>query len=738
MRSEVKERLIYELGRNKHQNPVEVDFGLTFTDYSGVTAIGEVLEVTTGTAGTWTFCINNKHEDYGPGTRFIPLGTNYHFAHKCQTQKPKGRDYTTLQGQTEATLMIGPGSEYGFTCPFYIMVEKGVFKKGDSFQVTVGDRSKGSKGSETYWTVTTGHIYLIVESEEKIKTSKTSVTVMGKPHSDVRYIRSLLPTVIGKNEPFDVLIAVYDRNSNIIEDFQGTIQLEGTEGFNNLPSVLAFSKINKGVVRISGVSCHEEGVKRFRAKQENHDQIYFSNPLKVLCEPQKRVFWGDLHAHGWGDRSMYIMSADDEKMDPFGRHFQAHEQCALDFCATGPMSLPRINAQEIWDTYQRACRHYHKENKYIPFLSYESHPEKREGDRNIIFQSLDEPLPPLYETPLSCLEAIYNRDDVIFEVHIGGSTPKWDTYDCSSDSMVEVISGFGNAEWLMQKALGLGKRFSVCGCTDLHAGLQGGPRAVETGRGRNGKILYQRDCAYGGGPLTASVTDKLTRGSLWDSFMKGRTYATSGARIYIDFTWNGSMSGETGKIKRSNEFRLCCHGTADLDRIDIICGTRVIRTYRPEGMDFELTDTVSSDLLTGEWVYVRVRQTDEHYGITTPVWLETGMERWNEGVYRFKEDTSEQAKKYLPDLLEYLRDNEDIDKWHDIKPLAVVKQENAMCALFSGIYENTPVTLRWFYEFEMPKFRMDYGTLDNGIQDDECGRRYDRAVVGGHKTVKVL
>ncbi|NLY98788.1 MAG: hypothetical protein GX082_15470, partial [Clostridiaceae bacterium] len=705
MQSEVKERLIYELSNGICRFPAAVDLNITFIDSHQEKKTGKVLDVITGTKGTWTFHVENFHGDFGPETRFIPLATNYHFAHKCQTQKPKGRDYTTIQACTDAKLQIGPGSRYGFTCPFYIEVEEGVFKKGDSFTVTVGDRSCGSKGSETYWTVTEGTVYLFIEKEDRIETSDyPPVKIFGKPHPEVRYIRTILPTVAAPKEEFDVTVGVYDRNSNIIEDFSGTVILEGTDGFQGLKDRLFFTKADRGTVKIKGISCREEGVKRITARLEEGRQGYLSNPLKVMKNPPYRIYWGDLHAHGRGDRSMYIMSANTEKMNPRNRHYQAHEQCALDFCAVGPMSLPRINAQEIWDEYKAACRDYDKENRYVPFLCYESHPEQREGDRQIIFKSLDEPLPPPYETPLKEVEGVYGkRDDVIMEVHIGGSTPKWDTYDCSMDRMVEVISGFGNAEWLMQKALGLGKKFSVCGCTDLHAGLLGGPRAVEPGRGRNGKILYQRDSAYGSGPLTASLSSILSREQIWASFLEGRTYAVSGARIYVDFAWNGRRFGETVPVENENRFRLCCHGADILERIDIICGARVVRSYRPEKLDFETEDVISSSSLFGEWIYVRVRQKDEHYAITTPIRFETGMEKWNEGVCRFDPDTKEQAAKYLPDLMEYLEHNEDINKWKDIKPLATVKQENSVCALFTGKYENTPVTLRWFYEFEMPK-----------------------------------
>ncbi len=728
MQSNIKETIVLEMSKGINNHPVNFDFEMEFHDLNGNKVEGKKLNVITGTAGSWIFKIVNNQKDYYPGTNFIVLGTNYNFSHKCQTQKPKGRDYTTLKTISQAKLKINPGSQVGFTCPFTVSVEQGVFKKGDSFEVTVGDTSEGSKGSETYWTVSEAKIFLIAEYDQQIDIcDKEPVTILGLPHHEVTYIRVLLPTVVKPQEKFDVLISVYDRNSNIIEDFTDIVLLEDTTGFENICSVTDF-KTNgeKGVIIQPDVFCSVEGVYRIKARLKDSNECFVSNPVKVLEHPKNRVFWGDLHAHGWGDRSMYIMSGNTEKMNPFGRHYQAHKQCRLDFCAIGPMSMPKINAQEIWDTYKQACISYDIQNKYVPFLSYESHPGQREGDRNIFFKHLDEQLPPVYETSLYEVEGLYGkRDDVIMEVHIGGSTPKWDVYQCQSDRMVEVISAFGNAEWLMQKALGLGMKFAVCGCTDLHAGLQGGPRAVETGRGRNGKILFQRDCAYGSGPLTASVTDGLTRNKIWNSFTTGSTYATSGARMYVDFTFNGASMGETVKVTDKMSYSLCCHGTDIIQKIDLICGRNVVATHQPGTADFEISGTVHAKNLNGEWVYLRIKQVDEHYAFTTPVWLNNGNEKWNKAVDRYDEADTKAAEKYLPHLLDYLECNEDILKFKELKPVAVVKQENAKCVLFTGKYENTPIVIRWFYEFEVPKIRIDWGMSDNGIWDDEAVRRYD-------------
>ena len=63
----------------------------------------------------------------------------------------------------------------------------------------------------------------------------------------------------------------------------------------------------------------------------------------------------------------------------------------------------------------------------------------------------------------------------------------------------------------------------------------GGPRAVETFRGRFGYAIpmTQRDSGYGSGPLTAVMAPRLNRDALWQALTTGRTYATTGARILI-------------------------------------------------------------------------------------------------------------------------------------------------------------------------------------------------------------
>ena len=185
--------------------------------------------------------------------------------------------------------------------------------------------------------------------------------------------------------------------------------------------------------------------------------------------------------------------------------------------------------------------------------------------------------------PMPQLESLYDeRDDVILEVHIGGDPPRWDLHRTRRERLLEVSSGFGNAEWLLQKALDLGYRPALCGASDLHLGLMGGPRAVETFRGRFGQStpMQQRDAAYGTGPLTA-ICSSSYRATIYGMRETRRTYATSGARIYLEATANGQPMGAQIPVRDALRIAFSAHACAYIERVDMICGNYRLRSWRP-------------------------------------------------------------------------------------------------------------------------------------------------------------
>jgi hypothetical protein len=338
-----------------------------------------------------------------------------------------------------------------------------------------------------------------------------------------------------------------------------------------------------------------------------------------------------------------------------------------------------------------------------------------------------EPLPPDFAITNSELEAKYgDRDDVIMEVHIGGSTPKWDNYKTKRERMIEISSGFGNAEWMLQKALKVGYRPAVCGCSDLHMGLMGGPRSVEPFRGRFRALMNITDSGYGTGPLTAVMAPELTREQIWHGMTQRATYATTGARIFIDFRCNGRAIGQEMKKGKRVELALECHGTEKIDRIDLISGDYMLHTWLPNALDFSATLDFAGHDVPGDWIYLRVHQVDENFAWTTPIWLDSDYPRWNATERHLEKAAGpgNEAAAYLADVINYLTLEEDITLFKDITPVGIIEQLLAKCALFYCYYgDGHPMAIRWYFEYEIPKIRMDWGWRDFGVKDDEVKQK---------------
>jgi hypothetical protein len=110
---------------------------------------------------------------------------------------------------------------------------------------------------------------------------------------------------------------------------------------------------------------------------------------------------------------------------------------------------------------------------------------------------------------------------------------------------------------------------------------------------------------------------------------KRHVYATSGVRIYLDFKLNGVFMGDEITVSDSESSKVMeveVHGTAPIDRIDIIRSNEVLRSYHPSQWDFEET-FVDDGYSSGEDFYmVRVVQKDGNRAWTSPIWVDLGVE----------------------------------------------------------------------------------------------------------------
>lgn len=307
-----------------------------------------------------------------------------------------------------------------------------------------------------------------------------------------------------------------------------------------------------------------------------------------------RLFWGDAHTNVHGEdpnhppltkeRLRRTLKAAEEHLDflPIAYYpFECYYVKGLLVESCGP----RERFLGDWKLVQEAVAEANKPRKFVTFLGYEWHGDRRRyGDHNVYYlrdyEPLDssESLPELYEN-------LRERRGIAVPHHTGyqvGERGKdWNFFDEELSPFVEIYSSHGSSEgcdtpFPMEYNLSMGPR--VSGGT-VQDGLNRGYKFGIIASGDN-----HRDYpgVWGNG-LMAVFARELTRESLWEAFKKRRVYGVTGDRIRLYFSINGHVMGETFASKYPVEIKVEVVGCHAIDRIEIIKNGRVLYTYNHSG-----------------------------------------------------------------------------------------------------------------------------------------------------------
>ncbi len=670
---------------------LQVSYDFSFTDTVGTCYSGENFSLKAATKGTFTIKITlNESCNKGDGFFFYIL--NGSLAHELQITNEKASNYITCKSDIDVKFIHNvPG--FSNICRVFLQKDG---HKGQQILITISKANSYFTAGQSYFFIE--HFNQLTNQSLPINNTPLIYEVVNR--DELGLLRVLGPTVAIKGKDYSIHVGAFDRCGNLMKNCFDEVIID-----KKVISIINGMAVYKR-------SFNKEKVYRLKAIHNTSGKEFNSNPIVCKENPTQQIFWGDLHAHGWGDKSMHLMHVNSEKISPKARHYQAKMIGRFDFCAVGPMSFPEVNREEIWQEYTKTCNEYDKSGEYIPFLSYEAHPPTG-GDRNIFFKSLKEPLPPLYNIPMYEVDELYNkRDDVFVECHIGGRIPRYEDNLLHRERLCEAISAFGNAEWLLHQTIKNGYKPAVCGCSDLHYGLMGGPKTIEESRGRFFRYFDKRDSAFGTGAITAIVSEKLTRNHLWNSLERRSTYATNDDRIYVDYKVNGQMMGATIEESEQYVIELEIYGSAKIREIAIICGDYEVKKIKPNKLDYINTITLKN--LPGDYLYIKILQENNGFILTSPVYITNQFKKWNaqdEMVIGLRE---KKASKYLNDVITYLTEEGDLAKFNQITPIDIIDESITTCALFNAYLGKKKVSIRWYYEYEVPRIRFDWGFTQNG------------------------
>lgn len=507
-------------------------------------------------AGSWQTCVLTYTAGFAgiDDTGSIKIVCRYATdSGSPQFDDPEAPNYVTASASNGAHLALRYDLKdnrrpWGKT--IHVKVVQGYLKQGETITVTLGDTSGGSPGwRQQTFCEDSFELKVLVDRYatyvyEELPGSPTCRIVPGEP---VRLV-AVAPSLTRPNRKFAIRVKREDLWGNPV----GRPWRISAPGFSA-----------PGAYRIPVVD-PETGLSTE------------TNSVVVSEVPQPQRFWADIHGQseetiGTNSIDSYFRFARDRGFVEISGH-QGN-----DFQIT----------DEFWQQINETTARFNRPGRFIVFPGWEwSGNTGLGGDRNVFFRNeggslfrssralVDRERNSSQDAPdttalFDLLRQRHPDGDVMLIPHVGGRYADLNSHCESLEPVVEVHSAWGTFEWMLEDAFSRGYRVGIVANSDGHKGR---PGASYPGASTFG--------SYGG--LTCVLADELTRDSVWNAYQSRRVYATTGARIFLDFrTDAGHAMGEVISEKEPvPAFQVRVAGTGPIERVEFRNGVRVRKTVR--------------------------------------------------------------------------------------------------------------------------------------------------------------
>lgn len=454
------------------------------------------------------------------------------------------------------------------------------------------------------------------------------------------------PATVAAYEEFSVLVRVEDAYGNVCADFAGEIALGVQPGGVTTPATYSMTPSDGGATRIGPfiAARNAAGPAAITAAAWEHGIAGVSNPIDVVAAGADRIFFGDLHTHAPG-----ALDPGHRPHGPFMAHgvgtyaeaFRyARDVSGLDCVGVAwfppPQSIEAlwsVPRADDWEEYQEIIADYYEPGAFAPLVAIELN-DPTAGHRVILYP--DEGKRVTTSRIEEIWPALAGTGAVVVPHHInvtseGGyqnwRVQDWSRHNAEYQTVLEIaqnrgafetdapggatVLGGGGAS--AQDALAMGHRLGFVGGTDSHHAQPGRNTCSMAG-------VDFHDHVTGG--LTAIVAPELTRAALIQALKERRCYATTGARIVLDFRVDGHGMGDeftAGEPAVAVTARVL--GTAPLATLEMVCNGDVVFTQPGNGRVAEIAETLPIAGDQTSYLYLRVTQNDGHVAWSSPIWV---------------------------------------------------------------------------------------------------------------------
>ncbi len=427
---------------------------------------------------------------------------------------------------------------------------------------------------------------------------------------------ALGPATARPGQPFEIRVSALDRRGNAGARFADAVALTSDPPGLQMPAELRLGENGSAGVR---ATARQPGVYRLHAKTASLKAV--SNPIVVGAAPAQ-IYWADLHGHS---------GLSDGTGTPQDYFRYARDVANLDIVALtdhdhwGVLHLDEN--PRLWTAIEEHTRAFNQPGTFVTLLGYEW-TSWISGHRHILYFEDSGPLyssiDDEHDTPQEVWDALRGRPAITVAHHSAGGPIATDwtiAPDPELEPITEVVSIHGVSEAedspsviynrlpgnFVRDVLDRGYRLGFVGSGDSH---DGHPGLAQLANG-------------GTGGLAAIIAEELTRPALLEAIRRRRVYATSGPRIYLRCALGTAPMGSSvarGDLEEEAKLYVHAIGTSEIRWLDVIRSGTVARTEVGEAEIEALLPF--TDPKPGEYIYIRIIQTDGGLAWSSPIFIE--------------------------------------------------------------------------------------------------------------------
>lgn len=621
------------------------------------------LTITAGSLQTiqYTFTVGERPIEKGGGIRIeIPVSyaeTEFLFWSKPQVSSEEDLGYVSAVTSTKAPVILKSHGLLGGIVD--VVLSGNSLRKGDKITIKYKGKVQSLSGNVEVR-------YALKKNTTDTWQRQSSRLFFRILPLEASHILISYPSDITTGQLFDVALTAIDRFGNPATGHRGSLQLSSTDASAVLPVSSTFSPSDSGVLVVKNVQFKTKGFQKIIATDKSNKVKIAFHYAWVDDKPAvlKHLF-GDTHFHtgtGTGNQGFFttegsgnintLSTKEFNDLNLGGDHranftyaIDAYNYAVkimrLDFGSCSEHDSPLLTDQ-VWSVCQEITDSFYKPGQFTTFYAYEWTPDTNHyivmhktktpkifdhykyADVSSLWKALKEQGEPAITIPhVSWAFENHNIWNHINDEYtrVGEIYSLWNSrFLVQPDDMPQLFELGEQNKWTYHYAWSKGHHIGIVGSTDNHLGR---PAA-------NNYTIYTQHT----GGLAVALSKENNREELWDAFQQRRTYATTGTRIYMDFTADGNQIGSEFKSNMPS-FKGKIAGTNRLASLEVVKMEdgkfKTVYESNPmtETFQFAFTD---SAFTKSAMYYLRVKQVDEYAGRryshstaemawSSPVWI---------------------------------------------------------------------------------------------------------------------